>query len=59
MSHGRLNCSGGHGFIVPSDITCTSKAGDDSASCDIYSHLRIPQTMTGEKYHRVSAEYCN
>jgi hypothetical protein len=61
MSHGRIKCVGSPrvGYVVPADIVCSNKAGEDSASCDTKWHLRIPTTSTDEKYRRVSEEYCN
>ena len=59
MNHDKISCTGDRGSVVPTDITCSNKAGDDSATCDIYVHLRKPQHMTGERYRRVSEEYCN
>jgi hypothetical protein len=59
IKHGRISCSGNKGFVVPTDITCTAKEGEDSATCDSYVHLKRPTTTTNQKYHRVSPEYCN
>lgn len=59
MKHGRIECSGSKGFVVPTDITCTARQGEDSATCDSYVHLKRPTTTEDEKYRRVSPEYCN
>jgi hypothetical protein len=59
MNHPRINCSSRDGrFVVPADIVCSNKPGDDSASCDQTSRGRLPRTTTDEKYRRVSPEYC-
>ena len=61
MNHGRINCAGApdRRFVVPTDITCSNKPGDDSASCDLHSRGRAPRTTPDEKYRRVSPEYCD
>jgi len=59
MNHGKISCTGNRGSVVPNDITCSNRTGEDSATCDIDVHLQRPQKMTGEKYRRVSREYCN
>jgi hypothetical protein len=58
MSHGRINCTGNKGYVVPTDIMCSNKAGEDSATCDTHSHGRYPSTTSDERYHRVDPEYC-
>jgi len=58
MKHGRIDCTGNKGFVVPTDIMCSKKPGEDSATCDTRSHGRFPATTSDEKYHRVDPESC-
>jgi hypothetical protein len=59
MKHGHIDCVGkGDYDVVPTDIVCATKPGEDSATCDSQSHGRVPTTMNDEKFHRVSPEYC-
>jgi hypothetical protein len=61
MKHATIKCTGKANLdhVVPTDIICSNKAGEDTASCDSYSHGDTPSSSLGEKYHRVSFEYCN
>ena len=60
MNHGRINCTSRDGrYVVPADIVCSNKSGDEAASCDQTSRGRFPRTTNDEKYRRVSPEYCN
>ena len=61
MSHARINCVGNPaiGYVVGADVLCTTRAGEQSASCDTDWHFRYPTTSKDEKFHRVSLEYCN
>jgi hypothetical protein len=61
MSHDDLPCTNapqGFNSIAPTDITCTQKPGDDSASCDRVAHGTDDLHFRDEIYHRVSDEYC-
>jgi hypothetical protein len=61
ISHPRINCIGNPsiGYIVPADVLCANKPGDDSASCDTEWHFRSPTMTRNEKFRRVSPDYCN
>lgn len=61
MKHPRIRCTGKANLddVVPTDIICSNKAGEDSATCDSHSHGRVATNTEGEKYHRVSFEHCN
>jgi hypothetical protein len=58
MNHGTINCVGKQGNVPPTDIVCSSKAGDDSASCDTRIHGDVPATASDGRFRRVDEEYC-
>jgi hypothetical protein len=58
INHGRINCSGNHGFVVPTEIDCSAPTEGDSATCDLHFKGEYPETTTDEKYQRVSPEHC-
>jgi hypothetical protein len=64
ISHGQIPCSGvpqtlgKWDGIVPGDIICTKKAGEDSASCERLSRGKFPVTYKDEVLRRVDADNC-
>jgi hypothetical protein len=58
MKHPRLNCTGDKNYVTGEDIVCSTREGQDSASCDKHVYGVRPETITDEKYHRVTPEHC-